>query len=112
MGNWSSVILTWTRIDGKAKDVTKRLSEIDALADLGNRRTAWQESNFGQCCEVVAVASIEGFWPYPKDYEPNGPCLMNAIAFLEWEFPQEVQVFWKDEDANRYQVISYAKESP
>ena len=119
MSNWSVVILNWSAVDDGPKELTNRhrdrLREVDleydSISGRGVGSNAWSASAWveippcpepgspGGACEFVAVTHINHF---VRDE------LMVALAKFPWEMPEEVQVLWKNEEMERFEVVVLA----
>jgi hypothetical protein len=107
MSNWSSVILCWSGIDDKVEGkegTDTRLAEIDRLwtDKIGPKKwivsySCERDVSIAVCCEVVAITHANHF-----GCEDEDGSLVHAIQSLEWQYPNEVQLFWKSEDHNSY----------
>ncbi len=119
MSNWSSVIITWSGIDELPPTGIGSIDEsgrqLDRLVDIEKAyckiiRDSWgpnvqwgkrwvvswacpDQRAIGGACEFLATTHYESF-------DPDG--FLEAARQFQWSNPEEVQIFFKDEDMERY----------
>lgn len=100
MSNWSKVILAWAGIDddwhelGDEESVNQRVRLItENVPYLRHLVTSHSCPVAGMAVEVVVVFEANHFGPHE---------LCEYLRTLPWEYPDEVEVFWKDEHAENY----------
>lgn len=91
----------------KCMDVDRRLQDIGrwfGRADYDSYVPEWVASYpccdgraVGSCCEVVATTHRNHFSP---------EMMVFAMRCCRWGSPDQVQVLWKDEGMDRYELIS------
>jgi hypothetical protein len=108
MGNHSSVIVTFSGIDNLAcredygesrgQEILRAISFMrgDLVGPgFGRVHTSCGPTSIGMACEVVVVTSANHFQPR---------ALLEALAKMEWQYPWEVEVFSKNEEADNYKI--------
>ena len=117
MSNWSCVIVAWSGIDSAvyapdghqsqiAAETMLRLNQLTPAFDRfgSGYGPKWVVSHpcpsteaVGCSCEMVAVAHWNHFWVDE---------LMEVLLSMTWEYPEAVQVMYKDEGVGQYASMS------
>jgi hypothetical protein len=111
MSNWSKVILCWSGIDEAVPDVQLRLDAIAAFfamrdddLELRYGKVRWDAVSLpaadgnrsvgSSATETVVVGAANHF---------DAEALLVALRNQAWEFPEQVELFWKTEEHTTYQ---------
>lgn len=102
MSNWSSVIIAWSGIDDIAEE-NVRTTEIQAEYEkikygwFGTRLSpSCSKESIGSACEVVLLMHANHF---------NVEGMIRLLRGMKWEYPEHVELFYKSEHDENYQVI-------
>lgn len=117
MGNRSPVMVCWTGIDDIADGGDEHISRVKAvvcsvgeLVGFSERElahlVAWpcpHPDSLGGACELVLIFHLNH-----APIEEIGVALMK----MQWEHPDKVQIIWKNEDMDGYQIVNASKCNP
>lgn len=107
MSNWSSVLVLFSGIDGKAVPVGERsygAARASLIAkytddDCGAVRNYHispggpSEGSLGSAYQVVLLMHVNHFY---------AERLIPWLRTLEWDLPEQVELLWKDENDDQY----------
>lgn len=96
MSNWSAVIVCWSSIDSHGAEILPPKLDGKAL-DWRVIPPCPDKLSPGGACEFIAVTHANHFDP-----ELLAGALRALAPRFAWECPEEVEVLWKNEDAERY----------
>lgn len=112
MSNWSSIVLCWSGIDEDAQDEMNRMREI--ANGMYHRDSSWSGKRglLSPSCNAASIGSaVETVVLYHANhFDPND--LLQVLLSLKWEFPNQVEFFWKHEQMDNYQRVGLIQGGP
>ncbi len=113
MSNWSRVMVCWSGIDDEASEPVEIDRRAGALCGAGY--AVYRDATVYSCpeldggrlggpaCEVTVIFDCNHFDPGE---------FLDVLRGMPWEKPEEVEVFWKDEEADVYARRALTEETP